>query len=392
MTGVGPLAGVRVVEFAGIGPGPYAALLLADLGAEVIRIDRPAAPAGSFAAADPPLLSRGRRSVLVDLKSPDGVAVALDIVRDADLLIEGFRPGVMERLGLGPKECTEANPRLIYGRMTGWGQDGPWARYAGHDVNYLALSGALAGFVRDAGDGSTPRPVPPSVVLGDLGGGALFLVIGLLAALLETRSSGVGQVVDAAILDGVRSLTTFLTAMTQVGGWSRPPGHNILDTGAPFYEVYECADGRHLSVGALEDPFYAELLARLGLDPAPDHPLHPANRHDPSRWPDGKAAFEELFATRPLAHWRQLLEYTDACAAPVLTVAESAAHPHLMARGGTVEQDGTAVPAPSPRLSRTPARVGTSPAYRGADTDAVLGELGYDAPRLRSLREAGCIA
>lgn len=353
----GPLAGVRVVELAGIGPGPFAGMMLADLGADVTRIERPG-PADPF---DVPVLRRGRTVVTADLKSDAGRAEVLALVDDADLLVEPYRPGVMERLGLGPDVCLARNPRLVYGRMTGWGQDGPLSRYAGHDLTYTALSGALSTFVRADDDAhltggapAPPRPVLPGPYVGDLAGGAMMLVAGLLAALHEATRTGRGQVVDAAIVDGAAYLTTFTHALRVAGLWPHPPGHNVLDTGAPFYEVYRCADDRHLAVGPLEPQFYAELLRLLdegaGVRIDTEDPRHPTRRLDPAGWPEGKRRWAALFATRTRDEWCALLERSDACVAPVLDLDEAAAHPHLRARAAYRDVDGMTLPAPAPRF------------------------------------------
>ncbi len=378
----GPLAGVRVVELAGLGPAPFAGMVLADLGASVVQVDRPVPSPG---IADTPMLLRGKRSVCADLKSQPGRDLVLDLVERSDVLVEGFRPGVTERLGLGPAQCHARNPRLVYGRLTGWGQDGPLAANAGHDINYVAPTGALAGVVRDEGTGDVPRPVPPSVLVGDLAGGSLTFVVGVLAALLEVGRSGTGQVIDAAIVDGTAYLTTFVHALAASGFWNRPPGHNLLDTGAPFFEVYECADRRHLVVGALEDPFYAELLRGLGLFLPESDPRHPARRSDPTGWPEAKRRWAALFATRPRDEWCALLERSDACVSPVLTRAEAPGHLHAAARDGYVTVGDHVVPAPAPRFSRTPARPG-EPTTTGADTEEVLRELGYDEDRIAAFR------
>lgn len=378
----GPLAGVRVLELAGLGPAPFAGMVLADLGADVVQVDR---PQREPSLADTPVLLRGKRSVVADLKSGLGRDLVLDLAQRADLLVEGFRPGVMERLGLGPQDCLARNPRLVYGRLTGWGQTGPLAPYAGHDINYIAPTGALASIVRDEADGRVPRPVPPSVLVGDLAGGTLHLVIGLLAALQSARATGAGQVVDAAIVDGTAYLTTFARALEAVGLWDRPPGHNILDTGAPFFEVYECADQRHLAVGALEDHFYAELLRVLDLDLADSDPRHPSRRSDPAAWPDAKARWAALFATRSRDEWCALLEHSDACVSPVLTREEAVSHPHAAARDAYAQVGEQLLPAPAPRFSHTPTRPGR-PTTTGADTEAVLRELGYDEERIATLQ------
>jgi alpha-methylacyl-CoA racemase len=336
----GPLRGLRVVEFAGIGPVPFAAMLLADMGADVVRVVRPGTPA--LDKCD--IVERGRRVVSVDLKPADGRESALMLLEHADVLLEGFRPGVMERLGLGPETVLHRNPRLVYGRMTGWGQTGPLAAAAGHDIDYIALTGALHAI------GETGRgPVPPLNLLGDFGGGALYLVVGVLAALLEAQRSGRGQVVDAAIVDGAASLLTFIYAALARGAWRDERGNNLLDGGAPFYTTYRCADGEYIAVGALEPQFHKVLIARLGLDQEAFK-----DRLNPESWPRLRQILQQTFAQRTRREWRDLLEGTDACFAPVLALGEAAAHPHLAARGTIAAVDGVACPAPVPRFSRTP--------------------------------------
>ena len=336
----GPLCGLRVVEFAGLGPAPFAAMLLADMGADVVRVARSDAPP----LDERDIVERGRRVVRVDLKSREGVAAVLPLLDRAEVLLEGFRPGVMERLGLGPDVLLRRNARLVYGRMTGWGQDGPLAKAAGHDIDYIALSGALHA-IGEAGR----APVPPLNLLGDFGGGAMYLVVGVLAALFEASRSGRGQVVDAAIVDGAASLLTFIHAAMARGEWHEGRGENLLDGGAPFYTTYRCADGEYIAVGALEPQFHALLVERLGL-PAElfEH------RNDPATWPRLNELMRNVFATRTRAEWCALLEGTDACVAPVLALGEAAAHPHMASRKVFETLDGIPCPAPAPRFSRTP--------------------------------------
>ncbi|MGC5028665.1 CaiB/BaiF CoA transferase family protein [Micromonospora sp. DT229] len=381
----GPLTGVRVIELAGIGPGPFAAMMLADLGAEVIRVDRVDAvdPAG-FGTPHPDLLNRGRRSLAVDLKSAEGRQVVLDLVRDADVLIEGFRPGVTERLGLGPADCQAINPRLVYGRMTGWGQEGPNAPYAGHDIDYLALTGALHGIGR-AGQ----PPVPPLNLLGDFGGGGMMLALGVVCALYAVRGGADGQVIDAAIVDGVSVLSTQIHALRRLGMWQDPRGVNLLDGGAPFYDSYECADGRYVAVGALEPRFYEELVRRTGFPLPPDEIL---DRDDPANWPALRAAWARLFRTRTRDEWAALLADSDACLAPVLDWQEAPEHPHLAARRSFVTHEGVRQPAPAPRFSGSPTSVRRPPPWPGEHTDEVLDEIGYPAQRVAQLRAAGTVA
>jgi alpha-methylacyl-CoA racemase len=360
----GPLDGYRVIEVAGIGPGPFAAMMLADMGAEVLRVERAQAVGGG---SNRDLLQRGRRNVAIDLKHPDGVRTVLDLVADADALVEGLRPGTTERLGLGPEDCWARNPRLVYGRMTGWGQQGPWAQAAGHDLNYVAVTGTLHAAGQDPA-----RPHFPSNLLGDFGGGSTYLVIGVLAALLEARASGRGQVVDAAIVDGVASLNAMATTFAGLGLQPETRASGLLDGGTPYYDLYETADGRHVSVGALEPQFYAELLRRLGLeDTAPD-------RDDPANHDALRALLTETFKQRTQAEWAEVFDGTDACVAPVLPLTEAAAHPHLAARGTYVDRDGLLQPAPAPRFSRTAATLGAGPSAAGGQTREALTAWGID--------------
>ncbi|MET1038649.1 MAG: CaiB/BaiF CoA-transferase family protein [Aeromicrobium sp.] len=356
----GPLAGVRVVELVGIGPGPFAAMMLADLGADVIRVDRPGGNAMQLAAADQDILGRGRPSVAIDLKNPRGAGVVLDLVESADILIEGLRPGVTERLGIGPADCHARNPRLVYGRMTGWGQSGPLAQTAGHDINYISVAGALGTIGRAGG----PPQVPLNLV-GDFAGGSLYLVTGLLAALTHARSTGEGQVVDAAITDGTAHLMSMIVSMQQSGAWSDQRGTNLLDTGTPFYDVFETSDGGWMSVGPLEPQFYAALIEGLGLVDAPD-------RYDVAAWPALRKLLGETFAGRTRAEWEQVFDGTDACVSPVLSLPEAYEHPHNVARGTFVEKDGLTQPAPAPRFSATPATLTTAPEAAGASTIEAL--------------------
>ncbi|HRO10866.1 MAG TPA: CaiB/BaiF CoA-transferase family protein [Amaricoccus sp.] len=341
----GPLAGLKVVEMAGIGPAPMCGMLLADLGAEIVRIDRPGeSDVGIKRPPETNFLLRGRPTIRLDLKDPAGRDRALALAAAADCLIEGFRPGVMERLGLGPGPCLERNPRLVYGRVTGWGQTGPMAPWAGHDLNYIGLTGALEAL----GRADSPPPAPLNLI-GDFGGGALFLALGLLAGVVEAARSGRGQVVDAAIVDGVAAMMTSLNGLRAGGVFPRARQASLLDSGAFFYDVYACADGRHLAVGAIEPRFFATFLARLGLGPDDLPP-----QADASRWPEGRARLRALFATRPRDHWVALFAGSDACVTPVLSLEESFADPHLRARGTYAEAGGFPQAAPAPRFSRTP--------------------------------------
>jgi alpha-methylacyl-CoA racemase len=379
----GPLEGVRVIELAGIGPGPYACMLLADAGADVLRVDR-AVGTGARPADEPhwDLLNRSRCSAAVDLRNPEGVALVLDLVVQADALVEGWRPGVAERLGVGPQVCLERNPRLVYGRMTGWGQEGPLAHSAGHDIDYIALCGALWSIGR-----STERPVPPLNLVGDFGGGGMLLAFGLLAGLVEARSSGKGQVVDAAMVDGAASLMTMTYALHRLGWWREDRGVNFIDTGAPFYEVYETADGKWFAVGAIEPQFYAELLRVMGLE-GEDLPA----QMDRDRWPEVKERFAEVFRARSRDEWTELFSGTDACGAPVLSPWEAHVHPHNAERHTFVEVAGILQPAPAPRFSRTPSRIQRPPPVVGQDTDEVLRAWGIEAGRVERLHEAGAIS
>ena len=379
----GPLQGIKVVELAGIGPAPMCAMLLADLGAEVIRVDRLApADLGIDSGRQYNLLERSRRSIAVDLKSAEGVEVVLKLAEQADALIEGFRPGVTERLGLGPDVCLARNPRLVYGRMTGWGQDGPMALAAGHDINYIALTGVL-----DAIGTAGGQPVPPLNLVGDFGGGALYLAFGVLAGLLEARTSGQGQVIDAAMVDGAASLLTAIYGMYGSGSWQLERGTNILDTGAHFYGTYECADGKWISIGSIEAKFHAELLEKLGLEES-DIP----DRMDRSRWVEHKKRLTELFLAKTRDEWCEIMEGSDVCFAPVLSMAEAPNHPHNVARGAFVEVDGVIQPGPAPRFSRTPGQVQSPPPEPGQHTEAILADWGWSADDIAALRTAGAIS
>ena len=380
---MGPLTGIRVIEIAGIGPGPFCAMMLADMGADVVRIDRASAARGGDPDRPPlDLLNRGRRSVGIDLKSSEGVETVLALVEGADALLEGFRPGVAERLGIGPADCLARNPRLVYGRMTGWGQEGPYASAAGHDLNYIALAGALHGIGRQG-----EAPVPPLNLVGDFGGGGMYLAFGMACALLEARNSGQGQVVDAAMVDGAASLMTAFFGMARSGFWSEERGTNMLDTGAHFYNVYETADGRYISLGPIEPQFYAELRERLGLHgPEWDH------QTDRSRWPELKEKLAALVAQRTRDEWCELLEGTDTCFAPVLSLAEAPEHAHNRERGTFTQVAGVVQPGPAPRFSRTPGAIRRPPPHAGQHTDEILGELGLDADAIASLRASGAVA
>ncbi|WP_374634254.1 CaiB/BaiF CoA transferase family protein [Ferrovibrio sp.] len=348
----GPLDGLRVIEMPAIGPVPFCGMLLADLGADVLRIDRVGnADLGVPVPPQYELLGRGKRALALDLKSPASIELVLRLCEKADVILEGFRPGVMERLGLGPDTVQARAPQLVYGRMTGWGQDGPLAQAAGHDINYIALTGALAGI--GAADG---KPVAPLNLVGDFGGGSLYLAMGVLAALFERQSSGKGQVVDAAMVDGASSLMTMFHALKAAGLWQDKRGVNMLDGGAPWYGTYECADGKYICIGSIEGKFYAELIRKLGLDPG-----WLPKQHDARRWGELQAAFAAAFRSRSQAEWCAIMEGSDVCFAPVLGLEEATKHPHMVARGSFIERDGIAQPAPAPRFSRTPGAVRRGP-------------------------------
>ena len=365
------------MEFVGLGPAPFCAMLLSDLGAEVIRIDRP----GAFGGGAAEVLARGRRSVGVNLKNAKAVEACLKLVESADILLEGYRPGVMERLGLGPEPVLKANPKLVYGRMTGWGQHGPLAHAAGHDLNYVALTGALDAI------GPKEKPVPPLNLVGDFGGGSLYLAVGVLAALHHARATGEGQVVDAAIVDGATHLMGAIHQLAAMGMWDQPRGENLLDGGAPFYDCYECADGKFVSIAPLEPEFFAVLLDKLGLS---GHEAM-ASQYDRATWPAMRAAFEDTFKSRPRDHWTQLLDGTDACFAPVLTTEEAAAHPHMAAREAFSGIDGIVQSAPAPRFSRTPGALQGAGSKPGADTEAVLSDWGFSGDAIAALKKDGAI-
>ena len=380
----GPLEGYRVIEIAGIGPGPFAAMVLADLGAEVIRVERAQAVRGP--APDTPhfdVLLRGRRNVAIDLKHPDGVATLLSLVESADALIEGFRPGVMERLGVGPEVCLARNERLVFGRMTGWGQEGPYAQAAGHDINYIALAGALAHFGR-AGE----PPTPPLNMVGDFGGGGMFLALGVVCGLLEAARSGRGQVVDTAMVDGSAVLMSMFWAFKEIGVFDENArGTNLLDTGAHFYDVFRCADGEYVSIGSIEPQFYAELMRLTGLEGDPGF----AAQNDQSHWPELKERLAAVFSTRTRDEWCALMEGTDVCFAPVLTMSEAARHPHNQARQTFIEVGGVTQPAPAPRFSRTATGIPTPPAHPGQHTREVLTDWGLSPDEVERLVEAGAV-
>jgi len=380
---MGPLSGIRIIELGGIGPGPFAAALLADLGADVLRIDR-IAPSDSGLAMPHKymLIHRGLRSVAMDLKKPAAMQAVRSLIGRADALIEGFRPGVAERLGLGPDECLAVNARLVYGRMTGWGQDGPLAQTPGHDINYIALTGVLHVIGSPGGP-----PVPPLNLTGDFGGGALYLALGIVSALLESRSSGRGQVVDAAMVDGSASLMALMYGMRAGGLWRDERGSNRLDSGAPYYNVYETLDGKYVALGSNEPRFYRNTLELLGLANE-DLPA----QEDRARWPEMRERFAAIFKTRTREEWCALMDGKEVCFAPVLSMGEAPGHPHLKARETFVEFDGVVQPAPAPRFSRTPGRIQRGAPHPGQHTDEALADWGFSDAERAALRQAGAIA
>ena len=375
---MGPLAGITIIEMAGIGPVPFACMWFADMGATVIRVDRqePTDLGLPSRGVRFDVVRRGRQSIALDLKSTEGQAIVRRLAMHADALVEGFRPGVLERLGLGPDQLLADNPKLVIGRMTGFGQAGPLASSAGHDINYIALSGALHAIGRKGG-----APVPPLNLVGDYGGGSMFLIAGVLAALLQAKTSGKGQVVDAAMVDGAAYLMAMFYGLHAEGNWAGPRGGNILDTGAPWYDVYETQDGQWLAVGAIEGRFYKALIDGLGLA-SEDLP----KQHDRKRWPELRERISAAIKAKTLAAWVEIFDGTDACVAPVLAMADVAVHPHMSARATVVERDGIAQPAAAPRFSATPAAMGQPAVAAGADTDAVLKRAGYSAAEISDLR------
>ncbi len=379
---MGPLEGIRIIEFQGIGPGPFCGMILSDMGADVIRIDR-ASNAPDEAPAQPPgdLLARGRRSIALDLKHPDGVEVALQLIEGADALFEGFRPGVMERLGLGPDVCLARNERLVFGRMTGWGQEGPYAQMAGHDINYIALAGALAPIARKG-----QAPVPPLNLVGDFGGGGMYLAVGMLGALIEAQRTGKGQVVDAAMVDGASSLITSLHAGLASGFWNRGRASNVLDTGAHYYDAYETLDGKYIALGSIEPQFYAELLHLTGLE---QEALPEQN--DRTRWPEMKDRVAAIVRTKSRAEWEEVFEGSDVCFGPVLEPWEAPDHPHARARHAFEEVAGVVQPAPAPRFSRTKSEIQGPPAYPGQHTTEILNEIGVNGTKADTLKSSGAV-
>jgi alpha-methylacyl-CoA racemase len=378
----GPLAGYKIIELAGIGPNPMCAMMLADMGAEVIHVDR-VTDSDLGINVDPKymLLNRGRRSIAVDLKTPAGVELVLRLISDADALIEGFRPGVTERLGLGPDICMARNEKLVYGRVTGWGQHGTLAKAAGHDINYISLTGAAYAIGREG-----QPPSPPLNLVGDFGGGGMLLALGVVAALLEAQKSGKGQVVDAAMTDGASILMTALYGMHGAGAWSDKRESNFLDGGAHFYNAYETAEGQFISIASIESKFYAEFLELTGFDD-PSHTAH----QDKGMWSENRIKMAELIKTKTRSEWCELLEGTDVCFAPILSLSEAPSHPHNRSRDTFVENDGVVQPAPAPRFSRTPSQIQSAPSVPGSDTDAVLSDWGFSDSEIADLKGNGAV-
>jgi alpha-methylacyl-CoA racemase len=372
----GPLSGLKVVEFAGIGPGPFCGMLLSDLGADVVRIDRK----GGRGGAKSDVTSRGRRSVALDLKNPEAIEACLKLIEQADVLFEGFRPGVMERLGLGPEVALKRNPKLVYGRMTGWGQTGPYANAAGHDMNYIAISGALAAI------GAEDKPIPPLNLVGDFGGGALYLAFGLMAGVIHARATGQGQVIDCAMSDGAASLMAMFYGLRAAGMWTDQRRHNLLDGGAHFYDTYQCSDGKWISIGSIEPQFYALLLEKTGITD-PDF----AQQMNRDKWPELRVKLAEVIAGKTRDEWCAIMDGTDVCFGPVLGLDETASHPHNAARSTFVEIEGVTQPAPAPRFSATPGAIQFPPAAIGAHNDGALADWGFAAGEIDKLKAAGAL-
>jgi len=372
----GPLSGLKIVEFAGIGPGPFCGMLLSDLGADVVRVDRK----GSGRASPADVTSRGRRSVALDLKSSDVIEAVLKLLESADGLIEGFRPGVMERLGLGPDVVLARNPKLVFGRMTGWGQTGPYAKAAGHDMNYIAITGALHAI------GTEDKPIPPLNLVGDFGGGALYLAFGLMAGIISARETGKGQVIDCAMSDGAASLMAMFYGFKGAGIWKDERRSNLLDGGAHFYDTYQCADGKWISIGSIEPQFYALLLEKTGItDP------EFANQMDRSAWPSLKAKLQDVLRTKTQAEWCAIMDATDICFAPVLDLEEAPRHAHNVARETFITVEGVVQPAPAPRFSATPGAIQGPPPKIGAHNDEALTDWGFTAAEVAALKEKGAL-
>lgn len=378
---MGPLHGVKIIEIASLAPAPMGTTVLADLGAEVILVDRPGGTKGGAATGDGNPVRRNRKSITLDLKKPEAREILLKLCEQADVFVEGFRPGVTERLGLGPDDLAARNPRIVYARMTGWGQTGPLAQTAGHDMNYIAMTGVLHMLGR-----SGEKPQFPANLIGDFGGGGMLMALGILAALVERATSGKGQTVDAAMVDGAAQLATFIFGLRGIGQWNEPRGENMLDGGAPFYDTYECADGGYLAVGCIEPQFYAEFLKGIELDPAelPD-------QHDRSQWPAIKARFAEVLASKPRAHWEQVFDGTDACVAPILSPEEAVAHPANTERGVFTEINGVAQPVGAPRFSRTVNDAPTAPPSAGQDSEEIMRAAGLSDDEIEQAKAAGAL-
>lgn len=377
---MGPLAGVKIIEMKGIGPGPYAGMLLADMGAEVIVVERASKAQGIAPPSAFDLKSRGKKSIALNLKSEQGLNALLKLVEGADMLFEGYRPGVAERLGFGPDVCLERNPKIVYGRMTGWGQTGPLAQSAGHDINYISLTGSLAAI------GGKDKPVPPLNLVGDYAGGSMFLVMGMLAGLFEAQKSGKGQVIDAAITDGSASLMTMFHTLSGLGGWKNQRESNFLDGAAHFYDAYECKDGKFVSIGSIEPQFYALLMEKAELDPAVF-----ADQHNEEKWPAMKAALADVMRKKTRDEWCAIMEGSDICFAPILDYEEAPQHAHNQARETYIEVNGVTQPAPAPRFSRSNCDKPAAPHAEGSDTEAVLSDFGFDADAIAAMREQGVL-
>jgi alpha-methylacyl-CoA racemase len=378
---MGPLAGIKIIEIAGIGPGPFCGMMLSDMGAEVVRVNRVTAKPSRILEEEKDILARGRRVLTVDLRRPEGVEVVLRLCREADAIFEGFRPGVAENIGIGPEACLARNPKIVYGRMTGWGQEGPLAKAAGHDINYISLSGALHAIGRKG-----ERPVPPLNLVGDFGGGGMFLAFGLVCGLLEAQKSGKGQVVDAAMVDGSAALMAMFFSMMQVGLFKTERGTNLLDTGAHFYDVYETKDGKHVSIGAIEPQFYAELVQKAGLDPQIF-----GEQLNIFKWPEYKEKLVEIFRTKTRDEWCAVMEGSDVCFAPVLSIAEAPRHPHNQARGTFVTVNEVLQPAPAPRFSRTPAGLRPYEEKERKDPAVILADYGFAEEEIGNLLDQGVV-
>lgn len=377
---MGPLAGIKIIEMKGLGPGPYAGMLLADLGAEVIVVERSSKPSGIAPPPEMDCNSRGKKSIALNLKSQEGIDTLMRLVEQSDALFEGFRPGVAERLGFGPDECLARNPKLVYGRITGWGQTGPLSHLAGHDINYISITGSLAAI------GSKEKPEVPLNLVGDYAGGSLFLVIGMLSALLEAQKSGKGQVIDAAITDGSASVMSLFYTMTRTGEWDNQRQYNMLDGGAPYYDTYETADGKYISIGSIEPQFYALLIEKAELDPE-----FFADQQNKARWPEMKAKLKEVFKGKTSAQWCEIMADCDVCFAPVLDYEEAPSHPHNIARNTYIELDGMVQPGPAPKFSRSVPEMPESSHQPGSDTESVLQDIGLSSDEIATLKQNGVL-